>query len=265
MLLRISFVATLAFLLPAASLDAQESRFRYDANKAQTGIVYQYKKSNIDGSNPANISLYVAAKDRLESLKWHEGSDNATLVIAKMDWKRFSIRRFETWDLRAGSRPERRVVAEYDAEADQLTATLGSTKLTATIQNWPWHSFDFDFASLNFAFRHLVDPQVPFEFGVTDPVRTASGPQLVDKGRVRVEFQRDAIRGDQACREYLIDGPGLENKGGRIWIRKKDGVVVDYEIALPDEPGFTSAKLKLLDTVPMTSAEWSQFKQRSVQ
>jgi len=36
---------------------------------------------------------------------------------------------------------------------------------------------------------------------------------------------------------------------------------VDYEIALPDEPGFTGGKLRLVRTEKHSPAQWRQFKQ----
>ena len=75
-----------------------------------------------------------------------------------------------------------------------------------------------------------------------------------------VVYRKDADRNGHACREYSIDGPGLEHKGGMIWVRKADGVLVDFEIALPDEPGFNSGKLKLTGVERMTDQEWEDYK-----
>jgi hypothetical protein len=243
------------------TISADDSAFKYDPKKVETGVVYQYVKSNIDGSHSGQVSLYVAAKDRLESLKWHKGGSEATLVIAKMDWKRFSVGEFETWRLRAGAEPLRRGILAFDKDDDRVVvASFGENELQVKIVNWPWHSYDFDFASLGFTLRHLVDPQKPFKVGITDIVRAEEGPKLADKGLVEVVYRKDGDRNGHACREYSIDGAGLENKGGTIWVRKADGVLVEYEIALPDEPGFNSGKLKLTGVERMTEHEWKDYK-----
>lgn len=239
---------------------AADSVFQYDPKKVETGIVYQYVKSNIDGSRSGHVSLYVAAKDQLESFKWHEGGSEATLVIAKMDWERFSIGHFETWRLSASGEPQRRASLNYDEEKGVVVVSFGDLKMETKIKNWPWHSYDFDFASLNFILRHLVDPEKPFKVGITDIVRADDGPQLTDKGVVDVVYRKDVDRNGHACREYSIDGAGLENKGGALWVRKSDGVLVDYEIALPDEPGFKSGKLMLTGVERMTERQWKDFK-----
>ena len=70
-----------------SSLTAEESPFRFDPAKVETGVVYQYVKSNIDGSHRGQLSLYVAAKDRLESLEMAQRRIGSHVVIATMDWK----------------------------------------------------------------------------------------------------------------------------------------------------------------------------------
>ena len=82
MSLRISFSLTsLIILVGIANVaSADNSIFKYDPDKIETGVVYQYVKSNIDGSRHGNVSLFIASKDQLESLKWHQGESEATLA-----------------------------------------------------------------------------------------------------------------------------------------------------------------------------------------
>lgn len=254
----------LALTGTATSAQAQLSAFRYKPDKITTGVVYHYIKSNIDGTNAGEVSLYVKDKDTLESLKWHEGDSRATLVIADMDWHRFSVKHFETWLLTADGKPQQRAVLDFDAEIPGVTAKVGEMEFRAEIENWHWHSYDFDFASLNFAWRHLVEPEMRFVIGIVDIVRNEDGPTLAEKGQVQIDYQQDTTRNGHECREYKIDGPGLENKGGTIWVRKSDGVFVDYEIELPDEPGFENGKMLLKSEERMTAEEWEEFKRQSV-
>ncbi|MDP6513010.1 MAG: hypothetical protein QF878_07480, partial [SAR202 cluster bacterium] len=48
--------------------------FEYRPEKIKIGAVYHYVKSSIDGGNPADVSIYVAARDRVEVLKIEQGS-----------------------------------------------------------------------------------------------------------------------------------------------------------------------------------------------
>ncbi len=244
----------------ASVSSAEKPEFRYEPNSVETGVVYQYVKSNIDGSRSGNVTLRVSGPDRIESLKWHSGSSEATLVIAWIDWERFSVRRFQNWHLEAGHDPELRGELNYDEATESVVASFGDARLQARIENWPWHSYDFDFASLNFSFRHLVDPKGPFSIGITDIVRTDEGPRLADKGPVDVIYKQETTRNGRLCREYSIDGPGLENRGGLIWVDKTNGVIVEYEIDLPDEPGFESGKLKLTGIERMSDLDWEAYK-----
>ena len=62
--------------------------------------------------------------------------------------------------------------------------------------------------------------------------------------------------GDQRGRD---DGAGLQNRGGFIWVNKKRNWIEDMEIALPDNPDWTSFKFKLLKTETMTRDAWEKF------
>jgi hypothetical protein len=90
MMMKLPLAACLALLLITHTSPAQESlrAFRYQPNKILTDVVYHYLKTNIDGSDPEHISIRIAAKDRIESFKFHPQGTRAGLVIAKMDWSR---------------------------------------------------------------------------------------------------------------------------------------------------------------------------------
>jgi hypothetical protein len=249
-----------ALLLPAAAAatTADEAVFRYDPEKIEVGTVYHYVKSNIDGSRPSRIALYVAATDRLESFKWHAGASQAALVKAQMDWQLFSVRLFESWRVQEDGEHHLMATLTYRDDEGDYTVSIGP-QARVQIDNWPWHSYDFDFASLNFCMRHRVDPEAPFTFGVADVVRSADGIAFADKGPVTMTFEREEARHDVACRRYRVDGEGLEDRGGVIWVDRDALHIVDYEIDLPDEPGFESGKLRLETVGRMSREEWQTF------
>ena len=67
----------------------------------------------------------------------------------------------------------------------------------------------------------------------------------------------DEQRSDQACRHYSIDGPGLQDRGGDVWVRMgPDPVIVDYEIDLPDESSMQSGKMLLVGTEKLSAEAW---------
>jgi hypothetical protein len=155
---------------------AQVTAFQFDPELLKVGTVYHYVKSNIDGSRSGDIALYVASVDEVESFKWHQGSSEATLVKAWMDWESFTVRRFESWRLHASGDNELRAVLERVEGKPELEITLGEQSMRVPIENWPWHSYDFDFGSLNLAFRFLADPEGPFTIGIADVSRDEEGP-----------------------------------------------------------------------------------------
>ena len=96
---------------------------------------------------------------------------------------------------------------------------------------------------------------------VASPTRLESlkfGPDGKPSSLVIDEETCEGVR----CHKYKIDGPGLENRGGLLWMSKIDPHIIDYEIDLPDEPGYQSGKLRLERTEQMTEEEWLAFTQR---
>ena len=248
----------LAIHAPAAM--AQTSAFQFTPGKLESGTVYHYDKSNIDGTHSSRIALYLSSRDEVESFKYHEGATEATLVKATMDWESFTVKRFESWRLSGPGDDVLRAILERVEGQPNLAIQIGDQKLEIPILNWPWHSYDFDFASLGLTFRFLVNPDAPFTIGIADVNRGGEGPPFHDKGTVVIEPVGIENHHGTSCRVYTIDGPGLENRGGKIWVDEEAMHIVDYEIDLPDEPGFDSGKLLLRSIEKLTPEEWEQFK-----
>jgi hypothetical protein len=88
-------------------------------------------KSNIDGSKPLYVTLFVADKDRLESFKFHSGDAEAALVTAKFDWSIFSPSSLESWRIfRDGTK---KPMASLRYEPEQRAALVA-------ILGWAWES-----------------------------------------------------------------------------------------------------------------------------
>ncbi len=234
--------------------------FRHRPGLIEVGRLYRYRKSNLDGSNASELALYVAGEARLEALKWHAGTPEATLVEAGMDWGVCSPESFRTW--RLDENGERSLIAELDTSADrsELVARVGDATLRCALERFPWHSYDFDLSSLNVALRFLEEPEGEVELGIVDPMRGASGPELVFKGSVLLRYDGEDERHGIPCRRYSIDGEGLENRGGLLWAsRDREAYLVAFEIDLPDEPGMSSGRLELVETGMLGASEWREY------
>ena len=94
---RAVLVTMLSQVLPIVSSAQSVEGFRFQPDKIETAMVYHYVKSNLDGTNPGNIALFVASPTRLEAFKYRPGGTTATLVVAEMDWTVFSPARLESW------------------------------------------------------------------------------------------------------------------------------------------------------------------------
>ena len=255
----------LSLLLFIGSItQAQESLrlFRYQPNKVTTGVVYHYLKTNIDGTNPEHVSIRIASKDRIESFKFHPQGTRAGLVIAKMDWSIFSVTSLESWQVFKDKDKVLAATLVYLPASKEVAVTLpfmNRPTEKVSIPFLPFHVYNFDFASLNFAFPHLTNPRKTFRIGVSDPTFSDQGPAFRYRGEVDVSYIGEERRYGLACRKYRIDGPGLENKGGFIWINKGSGYFQDAEIQLADNPNWQTFKFKLQKVERMNAAEWENF------
>ena len=256
----VALCLALAASQDAPSAAAQVRTFRHESGRIPVGRVHRYRKSNLDGSNPGEIALYLAGESRLEVLKFHPGVPEATLVVAEMDWDVASVRSFHTY--RLDEHGNRTLAAELETSPDRkcIVAKVGGQELACALERFPWHSYDFDFSSLNVALRFLAEPEGETELAIVDFARGPGGPELVDKGPVVLAYAAEEVRGGVTCRRYVIDGPGLEDRGGSLWAAKGDEVfLVAFEIDLPDEPGMSSGKLEWLRNETRSPAEWAEF------
>ena len=257
-------IAFLALAMGQSFLLSQENRFSLDASKLKIGTAYHFEKSNIDGTHKSRITLYIADKEKLESFKKGKNDLIGTLVIAEMDWTIFSVKRFENWQVGASGKRILRGYANFTRLKDdrlKLDIAFGDMKMdhSISIGLWPWHSYDFDFNSLNVCFPHLVDPEKSFSISVADIIPAEHGMEFKDKGTVQIDFLKEELRYGISARKYRIDGPGLENRGGILWVSKTEGHLIDYEIDLPDEQSLKSGKLRLIKIETLSKEEWQNF------
>ncbi|MEO8449411.1 MAG: hypothetical protein ABI647_06455 [Gemmatimonadota bacterium] len=252
-------LAITAALVTSPAVEGQVSKFRYRAALAPTGMMYRYLKTNLDGSHPGQIALYVVSPDSLEAFKYGPEETEFSLVSAVMDWSMFSPARLDSWRVRAGGWRKHLAALRYDRRARALVLTIGAKSEATPVRSLPWHSYDFDFASLNVVFRHLIRPDGAFAITLVDPTYQDGGPFMADKGMVDVRYVGTEQRDTVATKKYRIDGPGLSNRGGFIWIDATRGHLVEFEIHIGDEPGYDTGRMRLLDAQKMDRAAWDAF------
>ncbi len=237
------------------------STFIYQPHKIRVGELCHYLKTNLDGSYPEHIAQFMAAENRLEVFKYHPGGSRAGLVVAEMDWETFSAHRLDSWQQFAEG--EKQVVAtlNYTAETKAVEVSIpmsGRPPELTPIPFLPFHIYNFDLGSLNIAWRHLARPQTNFVVGIADPT-FSDGPFFAYKGEVTITYEGEVVRDGVACWQYAIDGEGLEQRGGHIWVNQEQEYIQDMEIDLPDNPDWDNFKLRLTGVEQMSQEEWEAF------
>ena len=243
--------------------------FAFDPAKIDVGTVYHYVKSNIDGSHAIDITVYVASESDLEVLKIEADGSGGAYVTVNMNWRTFSPSSLLSWFFLRNGQLRFQARLGVDAERHIVHVALPDQSGETAIGHYPFHLYNFDFMSLNFAFRHLVDPEEPFEIGIADPDWNAfsagKGSPFAYYGKVLVEYVGDEEWKGVACRKYRVGGPGLNDEFGSIWVNKEKGHFENVEHPWRDNPGWKNFKFELQSTERMTAVQWQEFMQDQVE
>lgn len=222
------------------------------------GKVINYSKSNWDGTNESLISIYFKEGGWIESLKWHEGANQATIISARIDFKTGSIHHFKN-------------IRCVDGDCNQLGEMYFDPASTNYIINFGpiidtisgvaeyWHSYDFDWASLMVAFLHKEEPS-DHQFMRYDFTMVDGKPGFGKIGKVVMNYKGIQQVNNRQCHLYTIDGTGLENKGGKIWFDVNENLLMGYKIELPDEDSYQNVNFQFISTGKMKVKEWESFK-----
>lgn len=244
---------------PDAGVTSSLDRFRLDPTRIVVGEVAHYVKSNLDGSKPSRVSIYVASLDTLEVAKVEKGVIDAAWVRAHFDWTLFTADRIQAGVINLDGSVEERATFGVDRGKGVVTVTVGARKGSAAWKQLPFHVFNFDFTSLNFAWRMLADPKAPFSIGVIDPTFKAEGNPIFYRGAARIEYRgEEKVRG-KTCRRYAISGSGIGGKTGTIWEDPQSRWLEKVAIPFPDNPDWNSFRLELQGVEKMTPETWKKY------
>ena len=236
------------------------AQFSCQPEKIQVGTVYQYTKSNLDGSYPARIYIRVMDHDNLEVWKFEEHNYDAARVIAHMDWESFSADRIQSyWVIADGTQKEQALLTS-SYEDSSFTIQWGEKSETIQIGHYPVHVYNFDFISLNFILRHWSTPQSDVEIGIVQPNFNPDVPGVIKyEGTVKISYVGDEERKSISCRKYTIGGAGLQDQEGFLWADRESMHAVGIEIPIPDNPFWNSFKFELVSVDVMSDEEWRHY------
>lgn len=232
----------------------------FDKTQVPTNSVFIYKKSNIDGSHASRIAVYYHNELSIEAFKWTPGNSQGTSVRAQISPETLNVIEFNAASVMNDGEIIPRAKLKQDMPG-QFSIQLGDHQTITMLDSTQWHSYDFDFASLAYAYRHLSAAKDDFTFTILDLDMNQSPPPFVSFGKVTMQFDnKDDVLGKNALR-YNIDGPGLDNRGGKIWFDASSKAMLLFEIEKPDERGYQSNRMELLEQKVMTPEQWQAFKQ----
>ncbi|ESQ74761.1 hypothetical protein [Asticcacaulis sp. AC402] len=227
------------------------------------GRIYDYTRSNRDGSLPEQIVVYRKSVTEVAVFKSVEACTTAAYVTAQLNPQTLEATTLYAGKLnRDGSQnvfgrldvdPATRLIS---ARID-LPGMLLSDTTTAT--DSPWHLYDFDLASLTVVTPHLTDPQAGFSFGLALVVTDSMTDFLTYLGRADVRFVADETHNGHQTRRYMVGGPAFGENGGPLWLDAEDGHIVDAEFGIPNHAEYSDFKLKLNRISDGGEAEWNSL------
>jgi hypothetical protein len=240
-------------------------QFSYRPELIQAGTVYHYIKSNIDGSYPARIVIYVSDHDHLEVLKFEAHGLDAAYVKARMDWETFSADRLESWVLTANGQPTPQASLSSSSEDRTFTITWRERKDVIPVGHYPVHIYNFDFISLNYILRHWNHPTGEVTIGILQPDFDPDPKTMMKyEGAVLLKFIENEERNGTPCRNYSIGGEGLEGYTGIMWVNEEKSIIEDIELPIADNPDWDDFKFKLVTSEHLDSDEWMKFMEAEV-
>src|SRR5512143_1517590 len=111
---------------PAAEPAAAPPQFTFRPGAVPVGEVFHFRKSNLDGSRPAMVSVYVLDPDRLDVLKAEDVGRRLARVQARIDWRSFSVDELVSWNGLETGRPVRQAAFRLDPASREVEVQVGN-------------------------------------------------------------------------------------------------------------------------------------------
>lgn len=231
----------------------------YRPERVKVGSVYHYMKSNLDGSYPAEVSVFVASETELKVLKLEAHQMDLAYVTARLNWQLFSAERLQSWVITADGLHHPRVIMELKPAANEVHVFWGDQVDRVAVGHYPVHVFNFDCISLSLTFPHLVEADGRFVTGILQPTFDPNSEHIVAYlGEAAVEYIGETVYHELACRQYRIGGEGFLGHEGLIWVNE-NGRVENIEIPIADNPDWDSFKFELVKVSQVGEAGWQNF------
>jgi hypothetical protein len=238
-------------------------------DQERIGRIYYYERSNIDGSMDERVTVFRKEVGQIEVYKENGLCGNAALVTADFDPDSLSAPRITGGALKPDARHVEFAFLEFDAESRQLDMMVHlpdqEIRNQAEVRTMPWVLFDFDLASLTIATPYIDNRKDGFAFGMALVWADLSvADPLIWMGDVQANYQGEETHLGVASEYYELTGSAFEGERsvgstGALWLDAREGHVVDAVMPVPNHPGYTDFRLRLIKVSDGGEAEWNQL------
>jgi len=254
---------------PAPEPPPTPGQFSFRPGAVPEGEVFHYRKSNLDGSRPAMVSVYVLDRDRLDVLKAEDVGRRLARVQARIDWKSFSVDELLSWNGLETGEPARQAAFRLDPATREVEVRVGNASARVRASALPVALYNFDLLGLAAVWPHLARPGDAVRVDLVDPdwefMKTRFRPEgeqpglLVDRGLAVFTPEGEEEHGGVPCRRYAVSGPAFGGRSGTLWADARSGQWVEFRHPVPDNPGWTSFRLELVGWEALSPEEWDAF------
>lgn len=221
---------------------------------AESGKIYRYSSSLLDGSGAGEALLFVSG-DRVEALAKQKAGEDALLFTLEMDGPGLAPGTMKVWQLF----PDKRfflgsiesLPAEKAVRVELFQSGRPAEKIAAPVLPWV---FSEALSTLNLAFAGMKDPKAGFTLGVIGMNFEDAQPPFRFAGPVKVSYVGEEVRGGVPTRKYRLEGEGVQNGGGFAGVHRDERRME----ALATDAGEASKglKLQLLSARTADAAAW---------
>ena len=262
------FLLGAAFAAVSIAASAQaNSPWTYHESDNAIGRIYFYERTNTDGSMDERVTVFRRDATHIEVYKENGRCGRAALVTAELDLETLSAPVITGGALQPDAQHIEFAFLELNPETGvvDMLVQLPDMEIRndVEIETANWTLFDFDLASFTVATPHLDSPKDGFGFGMAllwaDP--SVADP-LFWMGELTAEHVEQGEHLGVVADEYRLTGSAFEidlstGKEGRLWLDSEDGHVVDAVMPVPNHPGYTDFRLRLLKVSDGGAAEWT--------
>ena len=232
--------------------------------KPAVGRIYEYVRTNRDGTLPERIVMFRRTATEIEVYKAVSLCNNAAYVTGIFDPATLEARTLHAGRVAKDGSQQRFGRLDYDPARRLVIARIdlpdGAIEDEVEVPDRPWHLYDFDLASLNVWLEQAGDLESGFSFGM--PLVVVSddpGEFLSYLGRADARYVGRETRHGRDTLRFEVSGPALGDKGGPMWIDAKGRFLVDVEWGLPNHREYRDFKLLLRSVSEGGEAEWKRI------